>query len=216
LKGYADLEKKMRATWQRQKSVTYCLYGSMRHMMADIFNNPSKPFYRFGDIMVLPKIETREWVKFICSGFAGSGKEIAEADAEKIPVLMKNHSWYVQQMAHYTWNITQKKAGVKEINKALEELIQAGIPLYQKEIESISATQLNLLKAIAKGEVQFTSATVMQRYFLGTPNNVQKNKKILISHDIIHELNGVCEFLDPAFELWFRKQYFNEAYLLED
>ena len=29
--GYLDLEKKMRASWQRQREVTYCLYGSKRH-----------------------------------------------------------------------------------------------------------------------------------------------------------------------------------------
>ncbi|HET8855537.1 MAG TPA: hypothetical protein VFM60_06410 [Salinimicrobium sp.] len=52
---YESLEKKMRAVWQRQKKVNYCFYGSNRHLMTDIFNNPSKPFYRFGDIMLLSK-----------------------------------------------------------------------------------------------------------------------------------------------------------------
>ena len=40
---YEGLEKKMRAIWQRQKKVCYCLYGSKRHMMTEIFNNTSKP-----------------------------------------------------------------------------------------------------------------------------------------------------------------------------
>ena len=59
-KDFENFEKKLRATWQRQKSVTYCLYGSHKHMMTEIFNNPSKPFYRFGDIMLLQKIETNK------------------------------------------------------------------------------------------------------------------------------------------------------------
>ena len=57
--AYLTFEKKIRACWQRQKSVTYCLYGSKRHMMTDIFNSPSKPLYRFGDIMILQKIENK-------------------------------------------------------------------------------------------------------------------------------------------------------------
>ncbi|MBL0329358.1 MAG: ATP-binding protein [Bacteroidetes bacterium] len=210
---YQDFEKKMRASWQRQKNVTYCLYGSKRHMMNDIFNSPSKPFYRFGDILLLPKIETAKWVKFICKSFESSGKQIPETVAILIPQLMKNHSWYVQQLAHYTWNITSKKATATEVNAALKELIQANTPLYQKEVESISNTQLNLLKAVAKEETKFTSTTVMQHYNLGTPNNVSKNKDILINNDLIHEQNGVYEFLDPAFELWFKKQFFNQSYL---
>ena len=210
--GYESFEKKMRAIWQRQKKVTYCLYGSKRHMMTNIFNNPSKPFYRFGDIMILPKIETQKWTAFIVNGFITNGKSINEKEAALIPQLMKNHSWYVQQLAHYTWNLTQKNATKNEIIQALTELIQANTPLYQKEIETISLTQLNLLKAVIKGEKQFTSAAVMNIYQLGTPRNVSKNKTILINNDLIQEIDGVYEFVDPAFELWFRKQFFNQSY----
>ncbi len=209
---YENFEKKLRAVWQRQKNVAYCLFGSKRHMMADIFNNPSKPFYRFGDIMLLPKIEETRWVDFITSKFAETNKIISKEDARLIAVLMKNHSWYVQQLAHYTWNSAVPEATRVNIENALLELIQANTPFYQKEVESISATQLNLLKAIAKGETQLTSAQVMNMYQLGTPRNVSKNKIILLNADIVHEINNTYEFLDPAFELWFRKQYFNQPY----
>jgi len=176
---YELLEKKMRAIWQRQKSVTYCLYGSKRHMMADIFDNPSKPFYRFGDIMILPKIEQSKWVKFICDSFVASGKLIYEKTATMIPVAMKNHSWYVQQMANYTWNLSEKKASALEVEKALEEIIRTNSPLFQNAIEALSNTQINLLKAVCKNETQLTSASVMTNYLLGTPNNVMKNNLIL-------------------------------------
>jgi len=181
-------------------------------MMTNIFNNSSKPFYRFGDIMILPKIETQKWVNFITDGFAKTGKSINEKYATFIPQLMKNHSWYVQQLAHYTWNLTNINATENEIIQALTELIQANTPLYQKEIETISSTQINLLKAVVKGERQFTSTAVMNIYQLGTPRNVSKNKDILINNDLIQEIEGVFEFVDPAFELWFRKQFFNQRY----
>ncbi|WP_211236705.1 AAA family ATPase [Sporocytophaga myxococcoides] len=209
---YENFEKKLRAVWQRQKNVAYCLFGSKRHMMSDIFNNPSKPFYRFGDIMLLPKIEESRWVDFITTKFAETNKIITKEDARFISVLMKNHSWYVQQLAHYTWNSAVPVATRANIENALLELIQANTPFYQKEVETVSATQLNLLKAIAKGEAQFTSTQVMNMYQLGTPRNVSKNKVILLNADIVHEINNTYEFLDPAFELWFRKQYFNQPY----
>jgi hypothetical protein len=214
-KDSLNFEKKLRANWQRHKSVTYCLFGSKRHMMTEIFNNHSKPFYRFGDIIMLQKIETEKWQAFIIEGFEKTGKQIEKSTALLIPVVMKNHSWYVQQLAHYTWNLTSKKATIKQLNNALSELVNANTPLYQREIEIISTTQLNLLKAIAKGETQFTSADVMQDYALGTPRNVSKNKTTLINNDIVHEVNGAFEFLDPAFELWFKKQYFNQPFLIK-
>jgi len=162
----------------------------------------------------LQKIETKKWVSFICKSFASTGKLIDEKTAELIPIAMKDHSWYVQQLSHYTWNLTRKKATKTEIKVALQELINANTPLYQKETESISHTQLNLLKAVAKGEIQFTSSVVMSRHQLGTPRNVSKNKTILINNDIIHEINNKFEFVDPAFELWFNKQFFNQPFTL--
>jgi hypothetical protein len=215
-KDYLVFEKKLRASWQRHKSVTYCLFGSKRHMMTEIFNNPSKPFYRFGDIMLLQKIETKKWVTFIRKSFEKTDKQIDENTAEIIPIVMKNHSWYVQQLAHYTWNVTHNRATDTEILIALKELISANTPLYQKETESISSTQLNLLKAVAKGETQFTSTAVMRIYNLGTPRNVSKNKTLLINSDVIHEVNNQFEFVDPAFEIWFKKQFFNLPYNLEN
>jgi AAA+ ATPase superfamily predicted ATPase len=210
---YEGLEKKMRAIWQRQKKVCYCLYGSKRHMMTEIFNNTSKPFYRFGDIILLQKISGEDWHQFILESFESTGKTISEEMARKIPQLMKDHSWYVQQLAHYTWQKTEKNAKMEEVAEALNELIQANSPLYQKEVENISGTQLNLLKAISKGAKQLTAAKTMQEYKLGTPRNVSKNKNILINEDIIHETSNGFEFLDPAFELWFKKIYFNQDYL---
>ncbi len=209
---YELLKKKMRAIWQRQKSVTYCLYGSKRHMMEDIFDNPSKPFYRFGDMMMLPKIDQSKWVNYITKSFEATGKSIDGTTATKIPVAMKNHSWYVQQLANYTWNLTQKKATIKEVKRALEEVIQTNSPLFQKEIESLSTTQINMLKAVCKGESQLTSAAVMSVYSLGTPNNVIKNKRSLVERDIILELENSYEFADPVFELWFRKAFFDVEY----
>lgn len=197
----------MRACWQRHKNVTYCLYGSKRHMMADIFNNPSKPFYRFGDIIILPKIALEKWADFIVEGFAGTGKQIRKEDAQLIAGRMKNHSWYVQQLAHYTWNRTQKKATTNDVNEALSELIMTNSPLYQREIEILSTTQVNLLKAIAHEETQLTAVNTMQQYHMGTPRNVSKNKTILINNDMIQKTENGYEFMDPAFEWWFRKYF---------
>lgn len=203
--NFEAFEKKLRANWQRHTNTTYCLYGSKRHMMTDIFNSPSRPFYRFGDIMMLPKIQRKKWVSFICDAFKKTGKQIGEENAGLIADLMQNHSWYIQQLGHFTWNKTDKKADRSTVMKALEELIYANTPFYQRDFESLSATQVNLLKAVASGETKLTSVGSMQNFHLGTPRNVSKNKTSLIRHDMLEETPKGYEFLDPAFEIWFRK-----------
>lgn len=207
--AYEQFEKSMRAIWQRQKNVSYCLYGSKRHMMADIFNNPSKPFYRFGDIMFLEKIKREKWITFIVESFKETGKIIDEESAKLIATLMQDHSWYVQQLAHYTWQKTSKKAGKEEVRAALKELLYANTPFYQREIESMSRGQLNLLKAIASDEKKLSSAEVLEKYKLGTSASVVKNRTVLMNNDLIHEVDDRIELLDPAFELWFKNYFLN-------
>ncbi|MEN9301948.1 MAG: hypothetical protein RL264_377 [Bacteroidota bacterium] len=209
---YENLEKSMRAVWQRQPEVTYCLYGSKRHMMTDIFNNASKPFYRFGDILLLPKIKRAKWVAFIIERFSDTKKEISPELAEKIPFLMDDHSWYVQQFAHYVWQKTEKNVSKEILQAAFQEQIQVNSPLYQREIEGLSTTQLQLLKAISQKEQRLSSVETIQKYRLGTSANVVKNKGVLLKSDIIDEQNGRLNFLDPVFEKWFQKQYFDVSY----
>jgi hypothetical protein len=206
---YKKLEKNMRAVWQKQKHVTYCIYGSKRHMMKEIFDNSSNPFYRFGDIIYLQKITTDKWIKFIQSGFRRTKKKIDKPNAQLIVDLMKNHSWYIQQLSHYIWNLTSEVVTKREIKLALEEVISANTPLYQQAIEQISFTQINLLKAITNNEKQLSSMELLQKYNLGTSRNVSKNKTILLSKDVINKVGERFEFLDPAFELWFKRQFFH-------
>jgi hypothetical protein len=206
---YKNLEKNMRAVWQKQKHVTYCIYGSKRHMMKEIFDNSSNPFYRFGDIIYLQKITTDKWIKFIQSGFRRTKKKIDKPNAQLIVDLMKNHSWYIQQLSHYVWNLTSEVVTKREIKLALEEVISANTPLYQQAIEQISFTQINLLKAITNNEKQLSSMELLQKYNLGTSRNVSKNKTILLSKDVINKVGERFEFLDPAFELWFKRQFFH-------
>jgi hypothetical protein len=209
---YEHFEKKMRSVWQKQQRVSYCLYGSKRNMMAEIFNKPSKPFYRFGDIILLQKIKTESWISFIISNFKKTKKSISKEDALFIVNTMKNHSWYVQQFSSYIWNKTKTSVNKEVLNEALEELVSTNMPLFMREIEILSVTQVNFLKAVSQGENKLTSTAVMQKYNLGTPRNVSKNKQILTNSDMLNFENGKYEFLDPVFELWFKKVFFRQEY----
>ena len=52
---------------------SYCLFGSKKHMMGNIFQNRRMPFYMFGDTLYLKPIPTKDWVPFIQARFASKG-----------------------------------------------------------------------------------------------------------------------------------------------
>ena len=107
---------------------------------------------------MLNKINKESWIKFIILKFEETGKQISENHAELIALLMKNTPWYVQQLSHYIWVKTKTKVTVQNFKLALEELVYSNSPLFIREIEFMSATQINFLKAVVN-EVKRLSAT---------------------------------------------------------
>ena len=214
IKSFRDsekIEKNLRAIWQHHKSVSYCLYGSKRHMMTEIFDSPSRALYRFGDMFFLQKISKAHWEKFIVEKFLSTGKSIAHELAAKIAETMNNHSYYVQQLSHLVWMHTTKKATDETIQFALNELMNFNALFYQTIIENLSNTQINFLNAVINEVEKFTSVESMRSFKLGTPRNVSKSRTSLENADIIDVSNGKVSMLDPAFELWLRREYFRAS-----
>jgi len=205
------VQKLMRAHWQRHKHVTYVLYGSKRHMMAGLFDHSGRPFYRFGDILWLQRIGIAHWTPFIVARFKSTGKTIAPELAKRLANTVQCHSWYVQQLAHFTWSLSRRKADIAALERALELVMDANTPLYQLQCEALSQSGINILKAICNGETQLTSAAVMQEYRLGTSRNVQKARMVLENKDLIERTKEGYAFLDPGFELWFKREFLGKA-----
>jgi hypothetical protein len=198
-------QKRLRSEWQHQQNVTYCLYGSKQHMMMQLFEKQSMPFYKFGEIMYLEKIDEKHWTTFITESFERTNKTISQSLALQIAQSVKSHPYYVQQLSHLTWINTVKKATTEIVSKAVEDLVDQNAILYFKDTEDLSDTQLNFLKAVAGEATALSSKETINRFQLGTSANVNKVKATLLKREIIDIQSGKVVFIDPAFELWFRK-----------
>ncbi|MDR0414485.1 MAG: ATP-binding protein, partial [Prevotellaceae bacterium] len=144
-------QKLLRSAWQRHEKTCYCLYGSKFHMMQELFERQSMPFYRFGDLIHLEKIEAQEWTTFIKERFENTGKQINGEFVAKIVNAVACHSYYVQQLSHLIWGKTGKEVTESIYKEALDDMISQNAILYQRDTEQMSSTQLNFLKAVASG-----------------------------------------------------------------
>lgn len=198
-------QKKLRAHWQKHSKATYCIYGSKRQMMATIFENPSMPFYKFGDVVFLKKIETNHWKNFIIKRFNITGKQISEELANRIATLMENHSYFVQQLAHETWIASGKKCKAADIDNAVDSLLNKLSLLYQRETDQLSNAQVNFLKALCNGETRFTTADVIHRYRLQSSANVIRVKNALEQKEVIDTMEANVQFSDPMYKIWFQR-----------
>ncbi|MBV6513690.1 MAG: hypothetical protein FMNOHCHN_03225 [Ignavibacteriaceae bacterium] len=200
-------QKKLRSHWQKHTLANYIFYGSKQHMMTELFNSKSMPFYKFGDIIFLEKIPEKYWVSFIVSGFKKTGKNIDEKTAGDIAAQMENHPYFVQQFAHNVWLLTEKVCSPEVFSDALEQLLLQNTILFQKEIDSLTNTQVNFLKAICDNVTQLSSSATMYDYKLGTTANVNRMKKSLVSKEILEISGSKIEFTDPLFKIWLHKLF---------
>ncbi len=199
-------QKRLRSEWQHHTKVCYCLYGSRQHMMTELFTKQSKPFYKFGEILFLPKIEREEWVKYILRQFIATRKKISPQLADEIAATVKDHSYYVQQLSHLVWIKTEKTATPNILEDAIEDLLAQNAILYTRDTENLTTPQFNFLKALADGITKnFSSKAIIHQYELGTSANVLKIKKALVQKELIDDTGAIIEFLDPAYERWFQK-----------
>ena len=207
LPNWKKMEATMRSVWQHQHHANYCLYGSKRHMMMDIFNNSNNPFYRFGQVLYMKKIEKQYWMPYIIEGFTKTGKHISEELASMICDIAQCHSWYVQQFSLFVWMNTETEVTEEIVNRQLQVVIDTNADMFAKDIENLAASQVAMLRAVSAGETQFNAKEVVERYGLGAPRTITLNKKTLIKRDII-EVNGEgYQFVDPVYALWFKREY---------
>jgi len=207
-------QKKLRSHWQRHNHVSYCLFGSKRHMFLDVFTNSSMPFYKFGQIIFLEKISHNDWVSFIRNRFQETGKQIGAAEASAIALLSENHPFYVQQLAQQAWLRTEVVCTSEIITEAHHSLIDQLSLLFTGITESLSNMQVGLLHALLSGEKRLSSQSNLQTYRLGTSGNVTRLKKSLADRDILDVRGEVLAFQDPLYAWWLRTYYFKIDKLL--
>lgn len=203
-----SFQKKLRAAWQKQRHVSYCLYGSKRHMMMDVFTKNSMPFYKFGDLMFLEKISTDDWQRFIVKRFTETGKQITETLAAQIAEHTVNHSYYTQQLAQQVWLRTTKKCTASVVSEAHESLCNQLSMLFQMMTDALPTTQVNYLKALLAGETQLSAKNSIDTYHLGSSAHVVRIRQALLEKEILDDAGNGLEFIDPYFAYWLKTRYF--------
>ena len=201
-------QKKLRSHWQQHQNVSYCLYGSKRHMMLDVFTNSSMPFYKFGDLLFLEKIDTPSWVTFITEQFLKTNKSISQSQVELIVRLADNHPYYVQQLAQQVWLRTQEECSEQIVRDAHIAIVEQLSLLFVTITESLTNNQINFLRAMVAGESAMSSAEVISKYRLVSSANVTRSRKSLLEKDILDNKANKITFQDPMYHFWLTNSYF--------
>lgn len=199
------VQKRMRSVWQHQQNVSYCLYGSKKNMMITLFQQRSKPFYKFGSTMELGTIPAEDWTPYLRRQFTSEGRTLSEPLATKICDMVELHSSYVQQLAFNVLVCTPTGEAASEdiLNQAYENLLDENTSLFQEKTESLTSYQLNFMKAIIAGvHEDFGKTNIREEYNLGSHSNIVRIKTALIEKELIETRSDGVFIADPVMKKW--------------
>lgn len=206
-----SIQKRLRSVWQHQRLTSYCLFGSKKHTMMNVFQKRNMPLYQFGDFKFLDKIPTETWVEYIVQHFKDRQRTISTEQAAKICQLVDNYSSYVQQLSWIVFSLIDEGQVVTDehLKQGVKDLLNSQEQLFMQQIEPLTAYQMNFLRCILSGHHDdFGETAVREEFQLGSVSNITRLKTALVDKDIV-EMSGKRYYItDPVFALWFRSRMF--------
>ena len=206
-----SIQKRLRSVWQHQRLTSYCLFGSKKHTMMNVFQRRNMPLYQFGDFKFLDKIPTETWVEYIVQHFKDRQRTISTEQAAKICLSGDNYSSYVQQLSWLVFSLIDEGQIVTDehLKQGVKDLLNSQEQLFMQQIEPLTAYQMNFLRCILSGHHDdFGETAVREEFQLGSVSNITRLKTALVDKDIV-EMSGKRYYItDPVFALWFRRRMF--------
>ncbi len=203
-KFLTNIFKEIVALWENHTNVSYFLCTTQESLIKNLNNS----IYRKDNTVLLQKIPIVELEQYILKKTKKSGRFIKKDTASKLLELMKGYPLYVNLVLEFAFLIGQKEINDEYLDITIKELISIMQDFFKREVEQMSKTQSNLLIAIAKEKnPRLTSTAMMEKYHLGTPRNVIKNKSKLIDEGVLSTINGSTELANPLFEMWLKQTF---------
>lgn len=187
---------------------SFIMTGSKVNAMKYIFCQ-KKYFYRNSELLPLQPIEERDLTEHIRKGFLKGGKEIEKELAIGVCRLFKGNIWYINHISAICDSMSKGYINEGIMMDALNALISIHEPRFISTMDSLTDYQTSFLRAVLEGVTKFSSTDVIEKYALNSSANVKRVKDALLKKEVItFDDNDEPVILDPLFEYWAKKYYF--------
>ena len=206
-----NVEALLRTKIQQCRRAQFIFSGSKRHMMSNMFNSPSKPFYQSAISMGLEPIPVDTYVDFATRLFEERGKHVEREVIETVWKQYDGYTWFVQMMMNELYALTPFGSTCRQglIVEARFNVIMSQENSYKDLLSNIPPKQKAVLQAIAKeGAAQnITSAKFIKKYNLSSASSVQSAVKLLLKNDLITQRDGTYCVYDFFLSEWLATVY---------
>jgi hypothetical protein len=198
----SGLDRLLRSVMQNQKNINYVFMGSSESMIREIFEKKSSPFYRFGSLMSLGKIDPGKFTEFLETRFAGITDQKKNV-SEMILKVSGCHPYYTQQLAFTVWELFGRSGYARDIVEiAADEIVQSHDNDFERLWNSLNRTDMMVLTGMATGDSSPLSDEFSRLYGTGASSTVFSTLQRLTNRGIIIKEGSAYTIDDPFFKRW--------------
>ena len=203
-----NVEALLRTYIQRCSTTSFIFSGSKRHVMSNMFNSPSKPFYQSAITMGLSTIPLSTYEAFAIRLFKAYDKEIDSEVVQMVYDCFEGYTWFVQMMMNELFSITDKggRCTADMIPSAERNILSLQEASYESTMHMLSVKQKQVLHAIAtEGYARtVTSGAFIKKHHLVSPSSLQTALTALIDKNIVVLTDKGYRIEDFFFARWLR------------
>ena len=206
-----NVEALLRTRIQRFRQSLSIFSGSKRHLMSQMFNSSSKPFYQSAISMGLEPIPLETYRAFASRLFEERGKQVDAGLIGHVYAQFEGCTWFVQMLMNELFALTApgERCGMEKWEAALANVIRSQEGSYKELLSHLAPKQKAVLQAIAKeGRASgVTSAAFIRKYSLPSASSVQSALKPLLKNDWVTQEGDAYRVYDYFFAEWLREEY---------
>ena len=196
----------MRTYIQHCSNADFVFSGSERHLLAEMFSSPARPFYASTSTLNLESINLLKYDEFAKAHFEKAGKQLETGVVEAVYARFEGVTWYIQKVLNYLFADTAVDGCCKMemIDVAVDEIVKDNGAIYADLLYQLTAKQKELLVAINKeGKVKaVTGSKFIKKHHLTAASSVQTTIKSLMDKQLVTSHLGVYEVYDKLFGIW--------------
>jgi len=182
-----NIEALLRTTIQTLKNTRFIFSGSKKHLMLEMFNTASRPFFSSTQIVGLAEIPSEIYGAFIREKFAERRRTIDDQAIDFILSWTLSHTYYTQAICNGAFAAGKKNVTVEVVKRVCDEALNLQQMTYMQYRNLLSPIQWQLMIAIAKeGLVTEPQAqSFLQKHKIGAASSVRKALTALIDKEMI-------------------------------
>lgn len=199
-------EALLRSFIQFIPQVRFIFAGSKRHLMAEMFSVPKRPFYNSTQLVPLGKIDREAYYRFAADHLSKIGVGLSRDVFCFVYDLFDGVTWYLQAILNRLYGF--RSARQEDVARAISDILEENAYGFGMLLESYPKGCVNLLYALAhEGTVkEINSGAFLNKHNLKGASSVNLSLKKLMRNNLVDHLEDGYKIDDRFFNIWLRKQ----------